>query len=109
MSAVDWFYCFVSNTRTNPAGYVISPEMAQFHSPVKLCLSSPKRSRNEVNWDKCIICQSSFCDSLVITMRNISKNSFIEALEARKDASSLTKGYDPLYSSSPLASLDGSS
>ena len=59
--------------------------MAQFHSPVKLCPSSPKRSRNEVNWDKCIICQSSFCDSLVITMRNISKNRFIEALEARKD------------------------
>jgi hypothetical protein len=57
--------------------------MAQFHSPVKLCPSSPKRSRNEVNWNKCIICQSSFCDSLVITMRNISKNSFIEALEAR--------------------------
>ena len=66
--------------------------MAQFHSPVKLCPSSPNRSRNEVNWDK---------------LRNISKNSFIEALEARKDASSLAKGYDPLYSSSPLASLDG--
>ena len=59
--------------------------MAQFHSPVKLCPSSPKRSRNEVNWDNCIIWQSSFCDSLVITMRNISKTSFIEALEARKD------------------------
>jgi hypothetical protein len=44
--------------------YVISPEMAQFHSPVKLCPSIPKRSRNEVNWDKCIICQSSFCGFL---------------------------------------------
>jgi hypothetical protein len=79
------FNPYVSNTRTNPAGYVIFPEIAQFHRPVKLCPSSPKRSRNEVNWDKRIICQSLVCDSLMITMRNLSKNSFIEALEARKD------------------------
>jgi hypothetical protein len=65
--------------------------MAQFHSPVKLCPSSPKRSRNEVNWDKCIICQSSFCDLLVITMRNISKNSFI------KITNNSTEQLKPIY------------
>jgi hypothetical protein len=42
-------------------------------------LSSPKKGRNEVEWDKCIICQVSTPD-LLIKMRNVSKNSLIEAV-----------------------------
>jgi hypothetical protein len=49
-------------------------EMSQFGSPHKLCPSSPKKSRNEVEWDKCIICQVSNPE-LLIKMRNVSKNS----------------------------------
>ena len=56
-------------------------EMSQFGSPLKLCPFSPKKSRNEVEWDKCIICQAS-TPELLIKMRNISKNSLIEAMEA---------------------------
>ena len=55
--------------------------MSQFGSPLKLCPSSPKKSRNEVEWDKCIICQVS-TPELLIKMRNVSKNSLIEAMEA---------------------------
>ena len=55
--------------------------MSQFGSPLKLCPSSPKKSRNEVEWDKCIICQVSTPD-LLIKMRNVSKNSLVEAMEA---------------------------
>jgi hypothetical protein len=53
-------------------------------SRVKLCPSSPIKSRNEVEWDKCIICQVS-TPELLIEMRNVSKNSLIEAMEARRD------------------------
>ena len=52
--------------------------MSQFGSPLKLCPSSPKKSRNEVEWDKCIKCQVS-TPELLIEMRNVSKNSLIEA------------------------------
>ena len=52
-------------------------EMSQFGNPLKLCPSSPKKSRNEVEWDKCIICQVS-TPELLIKMRNVSKNSLIE-------------------------------
>jgi hypothetical protein len=55
--------------------------MSQFGSPLKLCTSSPKKSRNEVEWDKCIIYQLS-TPGLLIKMRNISKNSLTEAMEA---------------------------
>ena len=58
--------------------------MSQFGSPLKLCPSSRKQSRNEVEWDKCIICQVS-TPELLIKMRNVSKNSLIEAMEARRD------------------------
>jgi hypothetical protein len=55
--------------------------MSQFGSPLKLCSSSPKKSRNEVEWDKCIICQVS-TPELLIKMRNVIKNSLIKAMEA---------------------------
>jgi hypothetical protein len=55
--------------------------MTQFGSPLKLCPFSPKKSRNEVEWDKCIICHVS-TPELLIKMRNVSKNSLIEATEA---------------------------
>jgi len=58
--------------------------MSQFGSPLKLCPSSPKLSRNAVEWDKCIVCQ--VCTpQLLIEMRNVSRNSLIEAMEARRD------------------------
>ena len=42
------------------------------------------------------------------TFNNISVISFLSVLLMEEyPASSLAKGYDPLYSSSPLASLDG--
>jgi hypothetical protein len=53
--------------------------MSQSGSPLKLCPSSPIKSRNEVEWDKCIICQVS-TPELLIEMRNVSKNSLIEAI-----------------------------
>ena len=40
-----------------------------------------KKSRNEVEWGKCIICQVS-TPELLIKMRNVSKHSLIEAMEA---------------------------
>jgi hypothetical protein len=58
--------------------------MSQFDSPLMLCPSSPKKSRNEVEWDKFIICQVS-TPELLIKMRNVGKNSLIEAMEARRD------------------------
>jgi hypothetical protein len=58
--------------------------MSQFGSPLKLCPSSPTKSRNEVEWDKFIICQVS-TPELLIKMRNVSENSLIEAMEARRD------------------------
>jgi hypothetical protein len=44
-------------------------------------IARPKKSRNEVEWDKCIICQVS-TPELLIKMKNVSKNSLIEAMEA---------------------------
>ena len=58
--------------------------MSQFGSPLKLCPSSPKKSSNEVEWDKFIICQVS-TPELLIKMRNVSENSLIEAMEAKRD------------------------
>jgi hypothetical protein len=58
--------------------------MSQFGSSPKLCPSSPKKSRNEVEWNKCITCQVS-TPELLIKMRNVGKNSLIEAMEARRD------------------------
>ena len=55
--------------------------MSQFGSPLKLCPSSPNKSRNEVEWDKCIICHVS-TPEILIEIRNVSKNSLIEAMEA---------------------------
>ena len=55
--------------------------MSLFGNPRKLCPSSPKKSRTVVEWDKCIICQVS-TPELLIKMRNVSKNSLIEAMEA---------------------------
>jgi hypothetical protein len=58
--------------------------MSQFGSPLKLCPSSPKKSRNEVEWGKFIICQVSIPE-LLIKMRSVNENSLIEAMEARRD------------------------
>ena len=55
--------------------------MSQFGSPLKLCPSSPKKSRNQVELDKCIICHDSTSE-LLIKMRNVSKHISMEAMEA---------------------------
>jgi hypothetical protein len=59
---------------------LIARPMVQ-HTCIITLPSSPKKSRNEVEWDKCIICQVS-TPELLIKMRNVSKNSLIEAMEA---------------------------
>ena len=65
--------------------------MAHIHSPVP---SSPKRSRNEIQWDKCVIYQGSATE-LLINMQGISTNkSFIEAMGARKVLSLLHDASD---------------
>jgi hypothetical protein len=58
--------------------------MASFGSPLKLEPSSPKRQRPEIMWDKCIFFQRPSLENL-ICMRSISKNSFIEAMNVRRD------------------------
>ena len=59
-------------------------KMASFGSPLKLEPSSPKRRRPAIMWDKCIFCQRPSLENL-ICMRNISKNSFIEAMNVWRD------------------------
>ena len=59
-------------------------KMAQFDSSVKLCPSGPKKSRYGIQWEKCIICQSSSTE-LLISMRSQIKASLLNAMEARKD------------------------
>ena len=59
-------------------------KMASFGSPLKLEPSSPKRRRPAIMWDKCIVCQRPSLENL-ICMRSISKNSFIEAMNVRRD------------------------
>jgi hypothetical protein len=59
-------------------------KMASFGSPLKLEPSSPKRRRPAIMWDKCIFCQRPSLENL-ICMRSISKNSFIEAMNVRRD------------------------
>jgi hypothetical protein len=59
-------------------------KMASFGSPLKLEPSSPKRRRPEIMWNKCICCQRPSLENL-ICMRNISKNSFIEAMNVWRD------------------------
>jgi hypothetical protein len=51
-------------------------KMAQFDSPVKLCPSGPKKSRNGIQWEKWIICQSSYTE-LLISMRSRIKASLL--------------------------------
>lgn len=59
-------------------------KMAQFDSSVKLCPSGPKKSGNGIQWEKCIICQSSSTE-LLLRMRSQNKASLLNAMEARKD------------------------
>ena len=59
--------------------------MTSLGSPLKLTPSSPKRKKNMIDWDKCIICQSLTMEPC-ISMRSVGKNSFIRSLETRKDA-----------------------
>ena len=58
--------------------------MASFGSPLKLEPSSPKRRRPAIMWDKCICCQRPSLENL-ICIRSINKNSFIEAMNVRRD------------------------
>ena len=58
--------------------------MASFGSPLKLSHSSPKRRKETLNWEQCIICQCSNAEP-VICMRDVGKDSFVRSMEIRRD------------------------
>jgi hypothetical protein len=58
--------------------------MASFGSPLKLSPSSPKRRKETLNWEQCIICQCSNAEP-VICMRDVGKDSFVRSMEIRSD------------------------
>jgi hypothetical protein len=59
--------------------------MASFESPVKLDPSNSKKKRENISWDKCIICQRVSLEQTV-NMRDVGKSSFVEAMCTRKDS-----------------------
>ena len=59
--------------------------MASFESPVKLDPSNPKNKRENISWDKCIVCQRVSLEQTV-NMRDVGKSSFVEAMSTRKDS-----------------------
>ena len=52
--------------------------MASFESPVKLDPSNPKKKRENISLDKCIVCQRVSLEQTV-NMRDVWKSSFVEA------------------------------
>jgi hypothetical protein len=58
--------------------------MASFGSPLKLSPSSPKRRKEALNWEQCIICQYSNAEP-VICMRDVGKDSFVRSMEIKRD------------------------
>ena len=58
--------------------------MASFGSPLKLSPSSPKRRKEMLNWEQCIICQCSNAEP-VICMRDVGKDRFVRSMEIRRD------------------------
>jgi hypothetical protein len=58
--------------------------MASFGSPLKLSPSSPKRRKEALNWEQCIICQYSNAEP-VICMRDVGKDSFVRSMEVKRD------------------------
>ena len=58
--------------------------MASFGSPLKLSPSSPKRRKETLNWEQCIICQCSNAEP-VICMRDVVKDSFVRSMKIRRD------------------------
>ena len=59
--------------------------MASFESPVKLDPSNPKKKRENISWDKCIVCQRVSLEQRV-NMRDVGKSSFVEAMSTRKNS-----------------------
>ena len=59
--------------------------MASFESPVKLDPSNPKKKRENISWDKCIVFQRVSLEQTV-NMRDVGKSSFVEAMSTRKDS-----------------------
>jgi hypothetical protein len=57
--------------------------MASFESPVKLDPSNPKKKRENISWDKCIVCQCVSVEQRV-NMRDVGKSSFIEAMSKNR-------------------------
>jgi hypothetical protein len=57
--------------------------MASFGSPLKLT-PSPKRRKETLNWEQCIICQCSNAEP-VICMRDVGKDSFVRSMEVKRD------------------------
>ena len=56
--------------------------MSQFSSPLKLAPTSTKRGKTSLDWQECVICQSS--EKLYIFTDN-GKLRFVQATEVRKD------------------------
>jgi hypothetical protein len=65
----------IQNSLSDKSKFIFR-KMAQFDSPVKLCPSGPKKSRNGIQWEKWIICQSSYTE-LLISMRSRIKASLL--------------------------------
>lgn len=84
-------------------GHAIFRNMTSLGSPLKMTPSSPKKKKDMIDWDKCIICQSLTTEPC-ICMRSIGKSSLIRALEARKDA----VYWSILQEVSPIESLKSS-
>ena len=59
--------------------------MASFESPVKLDPSNPKKKRENISLDKCIVCQRVSLEQTV-NMSDFGKISFVEAMSTRKDS-----------------------
>jgi hypothetical protein len=55
--------------------------MACFESPVKLDPSNPKTKRENISWNKCIVCQR-----VSLEQTDVGKSSFVEAMSTRKDS-----------------------
>jgi hypothetical protein len=58
--------------------------MASFGSPLKLSPSSPKKKKETLIWEQCIVCQCSNAEP-VICMRDVGKDSFVRSMEIGRD------------------------
>ena len=59
--------------------------MASFGSHLKLSPSSPKRRKETLNWEQCIICQCSNTEPVIcMPDDDVDKDSFVRSMEIRR-------------------------